>query len=553
MRIVDGTESGVIGTAQNAAAPAPAPTLAEAGQHGPMLDVPLPQLPADMPPIEPPAFALARKEYEDNGSTLGAPHVPGLGGGGNAAPDASGAVHPAGFEDAASPLLGVAHTGLNNAQGVLDNTHAAAQGVLDSAQSALGGGGATAAIQQAASPAAAAAAAAPMVAPLPADPIAALMNGAALPALPGVDALFKPFLDLLSSFGTGVLGALNPANLLSQSSQIIQAAMQVGQGAMKSVEQVWQGQAARSAETASQQAQAHGEDASQRGLDISKLTEEAAAVVQRGNVQLTAVANSFAAQASALAPVIFTPPAQATLIATATEHLGTAVGIVNATRGELAGYTGQLTGVVQQLVGAAGGPNPAEVAQSVAQNVGQPIMEQAQQLLSGGGSGLDTQAASLGGSNLPGSNLGTSTHAASFGGSGAHPGSYGGSGGGTGGFGSGLFGGGLGSGGGAAAAAKPGAGSSVPGARGALGIPGIPFGPGTPGAAGQGTPGSGFMGAPGAAGQRRDEDEHGRTVQPYQSPTGNADITGGLGETTPEVIGQTHSDEIINDYEMDQF
>ncbi|MFI5775923.1 hypothetical protein [Nocardia sp. NPDC051570] len=554
MRTVDGTDSGVIGAAQTAAAPLPAPTLAEAGQHGPLLDVSLPQLPADMPPIEPPAFTLARKEYDDNGSTLGAPHMPGLGGNG-AAPDASGAIHSAALGDPASPLLGVAHGALNGAQGALDTTHAAAQGVLDSAQSALGGGGATAAIQQAGSPAAAAAAAAPMAAPLPADPIAALMNGVALPALPGVDALFKPFLDLLSSFGSGVLGALNPAALLSQSSQVIQSAMQVGAGAMKSVEQVWEGQAARSAQTASQQNQAHGEDASQRGIDISKLTEEAAAVVQRGNVQLTAVANTFAAEASALAPVIFTPPAQATLIASATEHLGTAVGIVNATRGELAGYTGQLTGVVQQLLGTAGGPNPAEVAQSVAQNVGQPIMEQAQQLLSGGGDGIGTQAAGLGGGGLPGSGLGASTHAASFGGNGAHPGSFGGSGGGAGGFGgSGGFGGIGGLGGGAAAAAKPGSGASLPGARGALGVPGMPFGPGMPGTAGQGAPGSGFMGgAPGAAGQRRDEDEHGRTVQPYQSPTGNADLTGGLGETAPEVIGQTHSDEIINDYEMDQF
>ncbi|WP_281032285.1 hypothetical protein [Nocardia aobensis] len=41
-------------------------------------------------------------------------------------------------------------------------------------------------------------------------------------------------------------------------------------------------------------------------------------------------------------------------------------------------------------------------------------------------------------------------------------------------------------------------------------------------------------------------------MQNYQSLTGNTDLTGPLGETTPEVIGQTHSDELISDYENDQ-
>ncbi|MDN2501441.1 hypothetical protein FHY52_32830 [Nocardia nova] len=81
----------------------------------------------------------------------------------------------------------------------------------------------------------------------------------------------------------------------------------------------------------------------------------------------------------------------------------------------------------------------------------------------------------------------------------------------------------------------------------------MPFGPGMPGMPGQGTPGSGFMGGgTPAAGQRNSDDERGRTVQNYQSLTGNTDLTGPLGETAPEVIGQTHSDELISDYENDQ-
>ncbi|MBF6170300.1 hypothetical protein [Nocardia blacklockiae] len=545
MRTLDsGHDSGVIGAPAAPAAPAPPapePAFAPAAPPGPIQDVPLGQLPADVPAPEPPAFLPARKEFEDGSPLTGVPHAPGLGHGpGLGVPDGA-AIQPAGLADPASPLLGAAHSAIDNAGAALGGGPQSLLGAHDAVNNAAAGvGGAAAAVQQAAAPAVATAAA--PGAALPADPAAALMSGAALPALPGVDLLFKPFQDLLSSFGTGVLGALNPATLLSQSSQVIQSAMQVGQGALKSVDQVWQGQAARNAQSAGQQTQAHGEDTAQRGFDISKLTEEAASVVQRGNVQLTAVVNSLAAQASALAPVILTPPAQATLIGIATEHLGQAVTIVNATRGELAGYTGQLSGVVQQILGAGGGPNPAEVAQAVAQNVGQPIMEQAQQLVSGGGA--DTMAAGLGDSATGAGSA--ATHASSFGGNGAHAGSGGGFGGGGGAAG---IAGGL----GALASGKPGGpGASIPGGVKPGGIPGLPFGPGMPGTPGQGM-GSGFMGAPAAAaGRGSNEDEHGRTVQPYQSPTGNTDLTGALGETTPEVIGQTHHDEIINDYEMDQ-
>ncbi|MBF4996788.1 hypothetical protein IRT45_06420 [Nocardia sp. BSTN01] len=528
------------------AAPASVPdaTLASAAQQGPITDIPLPQLPPDTPPASAPAFTTARKEFEDNGSHgIGAPHLPG---GGSGAPDA-GHAHAGVLGDAASPLLGAGHDVVHQAAGALGGVPGA-QHVLDGAQAALNQApaaldSAAGAVQQAAAPVTAAVPA--NLPPMPADPVAALMSGMALPALPGIDVLFKPFLDLLSSFGTGVMGALNPADLLSQSSQVIQSAMQIGMGAMKSVEQVWQGQSATSAQTAGQQVQAHGEDASQRGFDISKLTDEAAAVVQRGNVQLTQVVQSFATQAGALAPVAFTPPGQATLIAAATEHLGQAVTIVNATRGELGGYTGQLANVVNQLAGQYA-PQAADAAQAVAQNVGQPIVEQAQSLLSGGGA--DTQAAGLG--DLSGSGLsGASTHASAFGGNGAHPGSMSGTGGGAL---SGLTGGLGGTASGGGAAAKPGLGSAVPGTR--PGIPGMPFGPGMPGTPGQGTPGSGFMGGgtPGAAGQRNADEDRGRTVQNYQSLTGNTDLTGPLGETTPEVIGQTHSDELISDYENDQ-
>ncbi|MGK8523098.1 hypothetical protein ACRS6B_16750 [Nocardia asteroides] len=508
--------------------------MLDALRHSPaqaVLDLPLPQLPEDLPPIEPPAFVLARKVSEDQHSAGAVPTgLPGLNGA-PGAQDAPGVPHEmsallgdmnAAVDHVSAPVLDAA---LDQAQGVLNGT-------LADAPSAV-----AATVNQAATAAAA-------LPPLPADPVAALLQGAALPALPGVDVLMKPILDLLGSFGTGVIGAFDPTAILSQSSKIIEMAMQVGKGSIGTVEQLWQSQAARNAQAASQQANVEGQETSQRGIDISELTQRAAAVVQQGNAQLLGIASSFATQATALAPVILTPPAQATLIASATEHLGHAVGVVNATRGDLAGKTAELSGMVQQLVAPGGGPAPQEVAQALAQNVGQPILEQAQSTASDTATkaaGLDsytpgtsnptTTPSSVLNSHSPSTSHGSPS--ALLGNSPGRPGSPG-------------------------TPSVPKA-TGLPGATAApmrpvAGVPGTSFGPGTP----AGTTPAGansFMGGPAAAaGQRGNDDEHSRTVQPYSSPTGNDDLTGPLGESTPDVIGATHSDEIISsDYEQDQF
>ncbi|MBF6168448.1 hypothetical protein IU486_27390 [Streptomyces gardneri] len=512
-------------------------TVLDALQQSPaqaVLDLPLPQLPEDLPPIEPPAFVLSRKISEEQHSAGAVPAgLPGLNG-------APGAQDVPGVPHEASALLGdmntaVGHVATPVVEAALDQAHGVLNGSLADAPSAV-----ASTVNQAATATAAGA-----LPPLPADPVAALMQGVALPALPGVDVLMKPILDLLGSFGTGVIGALDPTAILSQSSKIIEMAMQVGKGSMGTVEQLWQSQAARNAQAASQQANVEGQETSQRGLDISEITQRAAAVVQQGNAQLLGIASSFATQATALAPVILTPPAQATLIASATEHLGHAVGVVNATRGDLAGKTAELSGMVQQLVAPGGGPAPQEVAQALAQNVGQPILEQAQSTASDTATkaaGLDsytpgtsnptTTPSSVLNSHSPGTSHGTPS--ALLGSSPGRPGSPS-----------------------TPSVPKPG---GLPGATAAPirpvgGVPGTTaFGTGTPGST---TPAgsNSFMGGPAAAaGQRSNDEEHSRNVQPYLSPTGNDDLTGPLGESTPDVIGATHSDEIISsDYEQDQF
>ncbi|WP_280379357.1 hypothetical protein [Nocardia wallacei] len=80
MRTLDGHDSGVIdapAATPAATAPPAEPLLAPAVQQGPIQNVPLGQLPADVAPPEPPAFTLSRKESEDGGlPPLGAPHPP---------------------------------------------------------------------------------------------------------------------------------------------------------------------------------------------------------------------------------------------------------------------------------------------------------------------------------------------------------------------------------------------------------------------------------------------------------------------------------------------
>ncbi|GAA5054074.1 hypothetical protein [Nocardia callitridis] len=481
------------------------------------VDVSLPQLPEDLPPVEPPEFWLSRKVSEDTQNGAGVP-------GGMPGPGGLDGGDPSGLPSDVSALLGDTGASIQQAAAPLTEF---ANGALGSARGALNNalGGASS------SGAAPASAAAPDIAAMPADPAAALTQGLAVAGLPGVDVLMKPILDLLNSFGTGVMGALDPTQILNQSSKLIDSAMQVGKGAMSTVEQVWQGKAANSAQTASQQATTEGQETSQRGIDISEITQRAASVVQQGNSQLLSIAASFATQASTVAPVILTPPAQAYLMGLATDHLGHAVSVVNSTRGDLAGKTAELNGAVSQLMG----PEAQQAAQSAAENIGQPVLDQAQGMASEAGSnlsssgldssspGLSTTTASAGSPHIPGLSTGAP---------------------------------GPGPGPGLSSMPKipglPGSGlPSIPGMPGVPGMAGMPFGPG----AGSTAPGgSSFMGPGPGPGRGGGDDEHGRTVQPYQSRTGNDDLTGPLGESTPDVIGATHSDEMVgSDYENDQF
>lgn len=503
-----------------------------------ILDVPLMQVPEDTAEAEDAVFTLAQKITDEaqNGSMspAGLGGLGGLGGGMQPQDILSGV-----SEDAATALSGLQSTAAQIA--------APASTAFDQAQAALTGtSGAGAAGTSGASASAAATT-------LTEDPVAALMNGLSLPALPGIDTLFQPFLDLLSSFGTGIFNSVDPTAILSQSSAVIEQAMSLAQGGVKTVQQLWEGESADAAATASQQAQTQGQDTSQRGIDISALTQQAAAVVQTGNAQLTTIATTFAAQATALAPTIMLPPTQATLIGLATTHLGEAVSVVNVTRGQLMGYTGELSGVVGQLASQSGLPSPDEVLAAASENIGEPLLAQAEEALTGGDSATSAASAATAGTATPGA-----TTPAGTGGSGGSGGSGGGAGAALGALGT-ARGGGSGSGAGAGTGGTPSSGTPKSSAA----VPGsaVPAGRAmTAGSMGSTTAAStggssGMMGggAGAGAGRGNNDEEHGRTVQPYQSRTGNDDLTGPLGESTPDVIGAVHEDERDADATADRF
>ncbi|MFE6921185.1 hypothetical protein ACFVAV_09085 [Nocardia sp. NPDC057663] len=504
-----------------------------------ILDVPLMQLPEDIATSEDPVFTLAQKITEETQnaavSPAGLSGLSGLGTGGTVdAQDILSGV----ATDASAALSGVQSTLTQAAAPAL----ATAQTAFDSAKSALTGTSTSGAASTGNGASSAAATS------LTEDPVSALLNGVSIPALPGIDSLFDPILQLLSSFGTGVFGSLDPTTLLSNSSTLIDSAMSVAQGGLKTVQQLWEGEASDAATTTSQQAQVEGQETSQRGFDISALTEQAAAVVQSGNAQLSAIATTFAAQATALAPTIMLPPTQATLIGLATEHLGSAVTVVNTTRGQLAGHTAELGGVVQQLVGQSGLPSPEEVLSAASENIAEPLLTQAEEALSGTGDDSTAAASASPTSTTPTPGATTPSGLGS-----------GGTGGGTGGalgaLGTARGGSTGGAGGGTPSTGTPKATTAVPGSA----LPGgrvmttAMGGTGLGNTTTAGTSGSGFMGGGGGAGagQRGNDEEHGRTVQPYQSRTGNDDLTGPLGESTPEVIGAVHEDE--RDADEDRF
>ncbi|BAH55132.1 hypothetical protein [Rhodococcus opacus] len=385
----------------------------------------------------------------------------------------------------------------------------------------------------------------PSLPPLPPNPIEVLLQGHALPALPGVDELFKPLTDLAGSFGTGTFGSFDPTSLLDMSSGLIDQAMSMSLSGLKILDQIWQSQAAQAAQAQGVQVQASGTELSERGTEISTTTQTAAASVARGNANLMTISESFAATAVAAAPMVMTPPGQAMLLASAAEHIKAAIGVVTQTRTELNEQTLTMNGLAAPVpvppppAPGAAPTSPFAVASTVIEGVGKPMIST---VTDGVGDlvSASTQAAAVSSADLPADALtAKSAVTPAHGAAGGVPGAVGT----AGGAGIAMYGGSASAGSGSVARG-PVTGAIVPSASATPTTPGAAPVPGTTSAAASPLAPGGAMGGIGGgagmagAGRGGDEQLSGRSTPSYLVNAGeNNAFAGDLPMVAPAVIG----------------
>ncbi|MEU5840559.1 hypothetical protein [Rhodococcus sp. NPDC047139] len=203
----------------------------------------------------------------------------------------------------------------------------------------------------------------PGLSPPEPNSIVELLESIPVPALPDLDAIVRPLTELGAMFGTGVLDSLDPAAFLHQGSRLLDAATALGRSALHALPECWEGATADEAAGHGVRAQQATVELAERGDRIGDVTRAATASVERGNVELTGIAQSFITSAVAAAPALATPPGQAALLASAAQHLQAALAVVARTRGELAVHTAAMTALTTPV------PIPPPVASAGAHEV----------------------------------------------------------------------------------------------------------------------------------------------------------------------------------------
>lgn len=184
---------------------------------------------------------------------------------------------------------------------------------------------------------------------LPNNAVESMLAGIPVPPLPGIEDLFAPLIELGKSLGTGTFAGIDPVGIFNQASTLIDHAMGLSQSAVAEVGQTWNSTGSEAATELSRSAQNSGAELSERGTAISKTAAAAAESVQRGNANLAAIAQSFATTVAAAAPIAWTPPGQAMLLASAAEHMQAAVASVTRTRGEMLGHTAAMNALAGSI------------------------------------------------------------------------------------------------------------------------------------------------------------------------------------------------------------
>lgn len=157
-----------------------------------------------------------------------------------------------------------------------------------------------------------------------------------------ISALAKPLLDLLASFGTGVLGTGGPGDSLRAASTAIDQVHALGRTSINLMNTAWDGTGADAATSKALRVQTSAATISDRGNEMATVMGQAAAHIETGNKELTTIAQSFVNTASAMAPTLGTPAGLTLLVGSAIDHLGQALGVVGRVQNDLQTQTASM-------------------------------------------------------------------------------------------------------------------------------------------------------------------------------------------------------------------
>ncbi|WP_280399590.1 hypothetical protein [Nocardia carnea] len=175
----------------------------------------------------------------------------------------------------------------------------------------------------------------PQIPPLPEFP---------LPTL-DLSALTRPLTDLASSFGTGQFPAapeVDPVQVLSQASSVMQTAIQVGSSAMQLASGLWQGQGAQGAAAKQSRVNADSAAVAAQSAQTSLGVAAAAGSVMRGGLTMAAIIAKYITSVTMAAPFLGTGAGQVFLTATTIETMIEALAVVAQTRAELTAHSAEM-------------------------------------------------------------------------------------------------------------------------------------------------------------------------------------------------------------------
>ncbi len=230
--------------------------------------------------------------------------------------------------------------------------------------------------------------------------------------------LTQPLLDLLSSFGTGVLATGGPSDGLRSTSTNLDQIYQQGRSSINSVNTAWDGQAVDAVTAKALRVQTSSATLSDNGTGMATVVDQAAAYVQTGQKELDGIVNSFVSQVSALGTAVGTPVGLSTVIASAIDHIGQGMGVVGRVQEEL----GTQTAAIQELTPAPSSTSLASVSSGASNLVSSAsssgllstVASTGSTVLSSVGSAMST---AMGGSNSSGSKTSTGGTSGGTGGS----------------------------------------------------------------------------------------------------------------------------------------